>query len=105
MINKRPMWTVVFNTLVDPCVIIDMLAGVWVGEVIEMLVEVFVIDVRFSVVIDTLSGVSVVVITYEGVSDVGAELLTDMKANSLIAAMTALGFVVSSPLEESMSFC
>ena len=85
--------------------VINILADVWVDEVIEMLVEVFVIGVRVGVVIDTLPGVSVVVITYEGVSDVGAEVLTDMNANSLIAAMTALGFVMSSPLEESMTFC
>ena len=53
MINKRLIWTVIFNR----CVIIDVLSDVWVEEVIKELVEGFVIKVWSDMMIDTLSGV------------------------------------------------
>ena len=47
----------IFNRFSHRCVVIDVLSDVWVEEVIKVLVEVFVVDVRADVVIDTLSGV------------------------------------------------
>ena len=45
------------NRLTHPCVVIDVLADVWVGEVIKELAGGFVINVRADTVIGTLSGV------------------------------------------------
>ena len=55
MINKILIWTTVFNIIVNPCVVIDVLADVWVEEAITILVEVFAINARAAVVIDMLS--------------------------------------------------
>ena len=54
------------------------------------MVEVFVINVWSDVVIDTLSGVSVDAIIDVVASDISVEILTDVNANFLVAAMTAL---------------
>ena len=45
------------NRLTHPCVVIDVLADVWVEDVIKILVEGFVINVRADTVIGTLSDV------------------------------------------------
>ena len=57
MINKRLIQTVISKTILYPCVIIDVLTDVWVGEVIEIAVGEFVINVCTDVVINVLSGV------------------------------------------------
>ena len=75
-----------FNRFVQPCVIIDVLADVWV--------EVVTINVRAGVVIGAMSGMQVDVTTNE-VSAIGVEALTDVDANVLVAA--AIKFVMSSP--------
>ena len=40
------------NRFTNPCVIVDILAGVWFDEVIEMLVGVIVLGVWADVVVD-----------------------------------------------------
>ena len=77
-----------FNRCVYPCVIIDVLADVWV--------EVITINVRAGVVIGAVSDMQVDV-TINEVSDIGVEGLTDVNANLLVAAMAALQFVMPSP--------
>ena len=91
MISKRLIYTTVtFNRFTYPCVIVDVLADVWVEEIREMLVGGFVINVWADMVIGTLSTVYVDV-TFDDVSDIGVEVLTDVNTNVLIAAaMTAL---------------
>ena len=67
-----------------------------------MSVDVFVIDARSDMVIDTLSGVQINGII-DVVSDIDVEVLTDVNANVLVSAMTALKFDMT--LEESMLLC
>ena len=50
------MWTVIFNRLTHSCVVIDVLADVWVEEVIKVLIAVLVMKVSTEVVIE-MSGV------------------------------------------------
>ena len=88
----------IFNRFKRLCVVIDVLADAWVEEVMKVSVKVFVINVRADVVIDKFSGVQVV-------SDIAAEVLTDVNANVLVVAMTALQFPMPAPWEEPMSFC
>ena len=73
-----------------PCVIIDVLADVWVEEVIQIFVAVFVINVWADVVIDMLSGAQQVAVTIDVVSGIRLEVLTEVNANVVVAAaMTA----------------
>ena len=58
MINKRVIRTVIFNTYVYSCDVIDVLTDVCDEEVSKISVEVLVITVRAGVVIDEMSGVS-----------------------------------------------
>ena len=70
---------VICNIFEHLCVITDVLADVWVEKVVEILFGGFVINVRADVII-------------------GVEMLTgDANANVLVAAMTALGFVMPAP--------
>ena len=46
-----------FNKILYPCVPIDVLADMWVENVIEIIFEVSISNLRGDVVIDTLSGV------------------------------------------------
>ena len=55
--SKILIRTVNFNRFTHPCVSIDVLADVWVEEVIKILFEGFVINVWDDVVIDTLADV------------------------------------------------
>ena len=80
----------IFNRFTHPCVIIDVLADVWVEEIIKILVGVFVINVWTGVVIDTLSGVSAEVIIDVVDCDIGVEALTAVNANVVVATMTDL---------------
>ena len=77
---------VIFNIFERLCVVTDVLADVWVEKnCIGVLLGEFVINVRADVIIDVAS-------------DIGVEMLTDdVNADVLVAAMTALGFVVSPP--------
>ena len=83
----------IFNRFVYPRVTVDVLADLWVGEVIKALVGWFVVNVRAGVV---LSGVQVG-FKIDVVSDIAVEGLTDVNANLLVAAMNALQFAMSSP--------
>ena len=87
------------NTFSHPCVTIDMLTDVWVEEVIKILVEVFVIDARSDVAIDTSSGVLDGAMIDVG-SDIDADVLTDVNANVLVPVMTDLEFDMTAPPEE-----
>ena len=81
MINKRLIWTVIFNRVVHPCVYIDVLPGVRVEEFI---------GVRGGMVIDTTLPSVYVDVTLGIVSDIGVEVLTDVNAIVLVVAMTSL---------------
>ena len=70
------------NRFTDTCVVIDVLAGVWVEEIMKVFVEVFAINARADVAIDTVSGD----VKIDSVSGVGVELLLDVS----VAAMTVL---------------
>ena len=93
MINKRLIWTVIFNT---DCAVVEVLPEAWVGEVNEGFVAVFVVNVRDGAVFDTFSGVQVDA-TIDVVSEIGVEVLTDVNANVLVVAMTALQFAMPTP--------
>ena len=73
--------------------VIDVLADVRVDDVIKMLVEVFVINMRDGVVIGTLSGANVDV-TIAVVSDIAVVVLNTVNVNILVAAMIDLQFVM-----------
>ena len=90
------MNTVIFNRIIHPCVIIDVLADVWVEEVVKVYVNMSVINVWADVVIGTLSDVQVEV-TIDVVSDIGVEVLIDIHVNVLVAAMTTLQFPMPAP--------
>ena len=79
--------------------IINVLADVRVEEVVKILVEMFIINVRAEVLIDMFSGVSVDVLIVVVTSDIDfvEEVLTDANANVFVAAMTASWFTMSSP--------
>ena len=79
----------IFNRFTHPRLIIDVLTDVCVEEVTKILVGGFVINVWDGMVIDTLSTVYVDV-TFDDVSDIGVEVLTDVDANVLGAVMTDL---------------
>ena len=65
----------------------------------------FVINKWAGVVVNNLSGVKVVV-AIDFVSNIDLEeVLTNVKANVLVAAMTFLPFAMSVPWEECMPFC
>ena len=66
----------IFNRFTHVCEIIDELNDVWIGEIIKALLEVSVINVW---------------------TDASVEVLADVNANVLVAAMTALSFVMSAP--------
>ena len=93
------------NRFTNPCVIVDILAGVWFDEVTEMLVEVIVLGVRADVVVERWIGVSVDVVIYGAVSGIGVEVLSDVNVNPLISAMTAFDFAIPEPSKELMPFC
>ena len=79
-----------FSRFTHPCVIIDVLADVWVEEVIQIFVAVFVINVWADVVIDMLPGAQQVAVTIDVVSGIRLEVLTEVNANVVVAAaMTA----------------
>ena len=72
-----------------PCVIIDVLTDVWVGEIIGASVGEFTINVWTGVVVGVLSGAYVdVIIDVE--SDTGVEVLTDVNASVLVTAVPVL---------------
>ena len=79
----------IFNRFTHPSSIIDLLADVWVEEIIKVVVRVFIIKVCSDPVIDILSGVLVDVTMIDLVSDIGVEVLSDVNANAVVAAMTA----------------
>ena len=79
----------IFNRFTHPSSIIDLLADVWVEEIIKVVVRVFNIKVCSDPVIDILSGVLVDVTMIDLVSDIGVEVLSDVNANAVVAAMTA----------------
>ena len=67
------------SALKHACVVMKLLADVRVEDITKIFVEVFAIDTRAGVAIDTVSSV-------DSVSDVGVELLI----GAIVAAMTAL---------------
>ena len=75
----------------------DMVADEWVGEVIEVSVIVFVINVWAGVVIITLSDVLVGVTVDVVSSNIRAEELTDVNVNVLVAMVTALCVSIPAP--------
>ena len=77
--------------------IIDVVADDWVGEVIKVSVEVFVINVWSSVMIITLSDVLVDVTIDVVSSDIGVDELSDVNVNILVAMVTALRVFVPAP--------
>jgi len=86
-INKILIWTVIVNIFVHLCDVIDLMDGVWIEEGIEVLVDMFVINVwAADMVIDKLAGVYVDV-TIDFVSEVGVEALTDANTNVSVTAM------------------
>ena len=80
--NKRSIYTTIFNRFTNPCVIIDVLADVWVEEVIKVFVAVFVTNARADMAIDKVSGD----VTIGIVSSIAVELLI----GGLLAAITTL---------------
>ena len=75
----------------------DMVADEWVGEVIEVSVIVFVINVWAGVVIITLSDVLVGVTVDVVSSNIRAEELTDVNVNVLVVVVTALCVSIPAP--------
>ena len=123
MINKRLIWTVIFNRFTHPCVVVDVLADVWTGTVINMLADVmidsladvvivleFVVPAVSYVVEDVLTDVAIDVL-----DEMAIDVLTDMSIDALavigrvIDAMTGvsatLEFAKTTTLGESIIFC
>ena len=88
MMNKILIRTVIFNRFTHPCVVIDVLADVWVEKIVKVLVGAFVINARADTVVDTWSGVYVDVTTVIS-PDIDVGVLIDVNPNALVAAMTA----------------
>ena len=95
----------IFERLTNPRVIIGVMADEWVGEVIKVLVTVFVINVCAGVMIIMLSNVLVEVTIDVVSSDIRVEELTDVNVNVLVAMVTALYVSIPAPWEEPTSFC
>ena len=57
MMNKILIRTVIFNRFTHPCVVIDVLADVWVEYIFKVWVEAFAINAWADSVVDTLSDV------------------------------------------------
>ena len=72
----------IFNRFAHPRVVIDVLADVWVEEVIKVFVAVFVTNARAGVAIGTVSGDA----TIDIVSSIAVELLIGV----FVAAMATL---------------
>ena len=78
-----------FNRFTHPCVVIDVMTGVWDEDIIKVLAVEFVINVWTDVLIDTLAEVYLDV-TIDIVSDVDVEVLTDVNEKVLATTTTAL---------------
>ena len=78
----------IFKRFAHPCVVIDLLADVW-GDFVFM-------NTPTDVMIDTLSGAKVDSTT-DVVPEISDEVLTDVKENVLVAAMSAFSFAMSAP--------
>ena len=87
----------IFKRLTNPCVVIGVMADEWVGEVIKVLVAVFVINLRADVMIITLSNVFVEVTIGVVSSDIRVEESTDVNTNVLVAMVTALYVFIPAP--------
>ena len=101
-----------FNTFPYPCVVIDVPADVWSGEIMNMLFEVMDIGL-----VDSLAGIEISAVATTdlefavSVADLvtdsiigclpgnDVDVLADVNANRSPAAMTALEFVIPGPLE------
>ena len=87
----------IFKRFTNPCVVIDVMADEWVGEVIKVSDGMFVINVGADVMIITLSNVLVEVTIDVVSSDIRVEESTDVNVNVLVVMVTALYVSIPAP--------
>ena len=86
-----------FKRFTYPCVVIEVMADEWRGEVIKVSLGAFVIKVGADVMIITLSNVFVEVTIDVVPSDIRVEESTDVTVNVLVAMVTALYVSIPAP--------
>ena len=95
MVNNRRMWISTSNIFSCPCAVVDVVIDVGSGTSNDII-----LDVSVGMLTDELA---VPITEFVSVTDI--DMLADENGNALAAVTTPFEFTLSSPCEESVSFC